>query len=161
MSLVQSRPSTRKLATIAVALAVSLVLSSCVLFRQGNEFAVGAETNRVNLVVYRAPSAALDQYSHASGTTAARNLLIDVTPSRISITGVYRTICLVNPTLCVGSLLLARQVVSWWRSDVRNRGDFHEALHEAKAERKCFAWTFVAFSGRNFTVKPSGNSGCR
>lgn len=161
MSLVQSRPSTRKLATIAVALAVSLVLSSCVLFRQGNEFAVGAESNRVNLVVFRAPSAALDHFSHTDGTTAARNLLIDVTPSHISISGVYGRICALNPPLCVGAVLLARQVVSWWRSDVRNRGDFHEALHEAKAENKCFAWTFVAYSGRNFTVKPSGNSGCR
>lgn len=161
MSLVQSRPSTRKLATIAVALAVSLVLSSCVLFRQGNEFAVGAESNRVNLVVYRTPSEALDTLIHAKGSTMARNLLVDVTPSTISISGVYGPICAINPPLCIGTVLLARQVVSWWKSDVRNRGDFHEAMHEANAENKCFAWTFVAFSGRNFTVKPSGNSGCR
>lgn len=157
-----STASGRAFAALAIALTGALLLSGCFVLRQDQEFAIGTESNRANLVIHRTYSASLDRdLIHGHGVQVARDVVLAASPSSFSLSGVYGRICWLNPALCIGVYALAHTVMSWWRSDVRGRGDFHEAMHEARVENKCFAWTFVAGSGRNFTVKPRGNSGCR
>lgn len=146
-----------------VALAASLLLSSCFVLIQGEMFAVGTESNRANLVVHRTYSRSLDLDGiHGIGVARTRQMVINATPSSFRIPLAARAMaCSLGVAGCVAQATLPGLVRSWWLNDVRYRGDFGEALHQARVENKCFAWTFVAISGRNFTVKPRGNSGCR
>ena len=68
-------------------------------------------------------------------------------------------LCSANPALCVAGDYVPDLVLSWFRSDVRNRSDFGTNLSSAAGLNECFAWTIVP--SRNFTEKPVGNSGCR
>jgi hypothetical protein len=150
----------RRLLALAMVVVASLLLSSCLVLHQGDGFAIGTETTRVNLVLFRNVTVLEDAVVHASGTSEARRQILAATPSSIHLSGsVMATICAVAGLLCLAAPTAARIVLSWWRSDVRNRSDFHEALHEGRAEDKCFAWTFAP--SRNFTVKSRGTSGCR
>ena len=145
------------------AVTAALLLSGCFVLTQNQTFAVGTESNRANLVIYEGVSEVIDNVAIHNGSVAiARQLVLDRTPSSFSIpTSVRVMACSLGVAGCVAQATLPGLVMSWWRSDVRNRGDFHEAVHQARVENKCFAWTFVALTGRNFTVKPHGNSGCR
>lgn len=156
------RPRT-KLAMGGVALIAAMLLSGCFVLVQNETFAIGTETNRANLVVYRDPSRFIEvNVIHTSGVTNARNVVIDHTPDRIDVPHSVRALaCAMGATSCVAVHLFPSVVRSQWVSDVRGRGDFHGAMYEAASGGRCFAWTFVAASGRNFTTKPVGNSGCR
>lgn len=144
---------------VAVALA-ALVLSSCLVLKQDQSFAIGTEAHRANLVVYVTQSTYLDHVRTLEGTTVARNTLLAATPTSISLPPAVMTVlCSANPALCVAGDYVPDLVLSWFRSDVRNRSDFANDLSSAARQQDCFAWTFVP--SRNFTTKPTGNSGCR
>jgi hypothetical protein len=139
---------------------VALLLSSCITLVQDDTFAIGTEGHRANLVIYVDPTHVLDQVRQGYGTTAARNLVLQQTPSSLRLPGaVLSLLCAANPALCVAGTYVPDLVLSWFRSDVRNRSDFGTNLASAASQQDCFAWTFVP--SRNFTEKPIGNSGCR
>ena len=152
--------SSRPLVAIVVALATALVATACLTLTSGRNYAIGFETNRANLVVHTAATQALYDIGRAHGTRAARDVLLAGTPTRIPITRTQRlAICGVSLLLCLSADQIGRTLVGWFRSDVRGRSDFWEALSAAGRNRRCFAWTFVP--RRNLTHKGLGTSGCR
>jgi hypothetical protein len=144
-----------------VALVLAVVLSSCFVLKQGETFAIGTETNRLNLVVYASATSVLDQVRAKDGTRAARDVVLAAAPDDLSLTTAQLAVaCAVGGAgLCAASHLVPGILLSWFKSDVRNRSDFGSDLAAAARQKDCFAWT--ALPGRNFTTKPSGNSGCR
>lgn len=160
---VASRRSVRQpLRLAAILVIVAVVATGCFTLIDNKNHGVGTETNRVNLVVYRKATNFLDDQVHRTSVSATRQLLVDVSPDKIRITTTQKAlVCtLIGGLVCLLTLdELMDVVLSWFKDDVRNRSDFHEALHEAKDEAKCFTWTFAP--SRNFTVKSNGTSGCK
>lgn len=152
----------RRRGSQALAVLLSMmVLSGCFVLKQGETFAIGTETNRLNLVVFVGPTAVLDQVRANDGTTAARNLVLDQSPKTLSLstTQLALACALGGASLCVAAYLIPGVLLSRFKSDVRNRSDFGGDLAAAARQDDCFAWT--ALPGRNFTTKPPRNSGCR
>lgn len=138
----------------------SMLASSCIVLVQDETFAIGTESHRANLVIYVDPTSILDQVRQQHGTTVARDLVLAQAPGSIRLPStVMAMLCAANPALCVAGSYVPNLVLSWFRSDVRNRSDFGTNLASAADQGDCFAWTFVP--SRNFTEKPIGNSGCR
>ncbi|MCU1497717.1 MAG: hypothetical protein JWM47_1670 [Acidimicrobiales bacterium] len=52
----QARPRGCGLAAIAVTVVMALLLSGCLIVRQGERFAIGTERNRVNAVIFTGTS---------------------------------------------------------------------------------------------------------
>lgn len=152
--------SSRPLVATVVALATALLATGCLTLTSGRNYAIGFETNRANLVVHTAASKALYDLGRAKGSQAARGALLSGTPDRIPISGAQRlAICAASAALCLSADHIGRMLVGWFRSDVRHRSDFWEALSTAGRNRRCFAWTFAP--RRNLTHKGLGTSGCR
>lgn len=145
---------------LAAAVVAALVSASCIVLVQNETFAVGTETNRANLVIYVDTTAVLEVVRVNAGTQKARDVVLARTPQHLHLPNKVMTLlCLVNTVLCAAGDRVPDIVLSWFRSDVRNRGDFGGNLADAARQGDCFAWTFVP--QRNFTEKPIGNSGCR
>jgi hypothetical protein len=146
---------------VAVLLAAFVaVTSSCIVLVQDDTFAIGTESYRANLVVYVETTSVLDWVRREHGTQVARDLVLSQTPPSLHLPGpVMAVLCGANPALCVAGDYVPDLVLSWFRSDVRNRSDFGTNLSSAASQGKCLAWTIVP--SRNFTEKPVGNSGCR
>jgi len=156
----RTRTSSRRFVAPIVALATALVATGCLTLTSGRNYAIGFETNRANLVVHTAASKALYDLGKAAGSQAARDALLQGTPDRIPISAAQRiAICGVSAFLCLSADQIGRTLVGWFRSDIRNRSDFWEAVSAAGRDRRCFAWTFVP--RRNLTHKGLGTSGCR
>lgn len=152
--------SSRPMVAALVALATALVATGCLTLTNGRNYAIGLETTRANLVIHTAASKALHEIGRSAGSSTARRMLVDATPSRIPISTAQRfALCTVSSALCLSADQIGRMLVGWFRSDVRNRGDFWEALSDAGRHRRCFAWTFAP--SRNLTHKGIGTSGCR
>lgn len=158
-----ARPWTRRrIQLIVVVVVIALTATGCFTLIDNKNHGVGTETNRVNVVVYRKATNFLDDQVHRTSVSATRQLLVDVSPDKIRISTAQKVlVCsLIGGLVCLLTLdELMDVVLSWFKDDVRNRSDFHEALHQAKGEAKCFAWTFAP--SRNFTVKSNGTSGCK
>jgi hypothetical protein len=146
---------------VAVLLAAFVaVTSSCIVLVQDDTFAIGTESYRANLVLYVETTDVLDVVRREYGTQVARDLVLSQAPPSLHLPGpVMAVLCGANPALCVAGDYVPDLVLSWFRSDVRNRSDFGTNLSSAAGQNKCFAWTIVP--SRNFTEKPVGNSGCR
>lgn len=145
-----------------IAIVAAVLLAGCLVLIQNNTFAIGTESNRANLVLHVGTTNVVHFIIDDQSVSAARNAVLAATPSSLSIPTAVRVIaCSLGVAGCVAQWLLPDLVMSWWKDDVRNRGDFAEAVDDAVASDDCFAWTFVAGSGRNFTHKPPGNSGCK
>ncbi|MCA8972845.1 MAG: hypothetical protein KDB21_13345 [Acidimicrobiales bacterium] len=150
----------RTVKAVGFGLLVAL-LSSCFVLKQTETFAIGTESTRLNLVVFVSPSNILDQVRVKDGTAAARKLVLAAAPDSLSLTSTQLALaCAVGgAALCAAAHLVPGVLLSWFKSDVRNRSDFGSDLKSAAAQKDCFAWTAVP--GRNFTTKPPGNSGCK
>lgn len=83
--------SGRRFVAVAVALVGALLLSGCFALRQGREFTVGDEPNRVSLVIHRPYTASLDETAvhDALHRAAAEDMCF--TWTFVSITGRYFT----------------------------------------------------------------------
>lgn len=148
------------LAAVAVGILAVLLLSSCLSVRQGKNFAIGTESNRANAVVFARASKDLTTIARLKGVRAARNTILALTPNKVRITPKQRLVmCAASPALCLSADLIGRTLISWFKSDIRHRGDFWEALNHAGRTGRCFAWTFAP--SRNLTHKGIGTSGCR
>lgn len=153
-------PSPRGLAALAVSLTMILVLGGCFVLREGRTYAIGAERNRVNVVIFQRPTAGLHDFGRSKGSTAARRLIISQVPRKFPISLRQRAlICAVSWSLCLSADRIGRTVASWFRADIRGRSDFWPALSRASRHRRCFAWTFIP--SRNLTDKGRGTAGCR
>ena len=151
---------TRRLVTAALLAVFMAFTSSCIVLVQDDTFAIGTESYRANLVVYVHTTEVLDLVRREYGTQAARDLVLSQTPPAITLPApVVVVLCAANTALCVAGDYVPNLVLSWFRSDVRNRSDFGTNLSSAAGQHKCFAWTIVP--SRNFTEKPVGNSGCQ
>lgn len=149
--------SRRPLAAVLLAVLVA-VTSSCIVLVQDDTFAIGTESHRANLVVYVETTEVLDTIRREHGTQLARDLVLSQAPPTLRLPGpVMAVLCGANPALCVAGDYVPDLVLSWFRSDVRNRGDFGTNLASAAAQNDCFAWTIVP--SRNFTEKsdPAGH----
>ncbi|WP_426571791.1 hypothetical protein [Aquihabitans sp. McL0605] len=145
---------------VAGLLVLTLFGTGCFRMVNTKTYAVGLETNRANLVIHTASTNGLYRIGKAGGPTVSRSVVLSQTPSKIPITVKQRAaICVVNLALCASADQIGRTLVSWFKSDIRNRGDFWEALSYAGQHGRCFAWTFAP--SRNLTHKGVGTSGCK
>lgn len=145
---------------LALCSALAIATTGCFVLRDGRNHGIGTETNRANLVVYRVATDFLHQKGRADGVAASRKLLLDATPDTIAVTKAERAaICALSVALCLTAPQIGRTLVSWFRSDIRTRSDYWEALTQARSRGRCFAWTFLP--SRNLTHKGVGTAGCR
>lgn len=156
---------------VAVSCVLVLVAAGCFRLVDNRSHGVGAEYvsspfggyTRLNVVVYRkATRWVYDEKAVKESYRAARNIFIAVSPDKFKLSTSEKAVaCLfLGPLGCtLGLDQVGRIVLSGWKADLRNRGDFNESLRDAARGNRCFAWTFVP--ERNFTTKPNGNSGCR
>ena len=159
---VPSRSTTRSVRRPLTALLVvlSLAASGCFALIDQRNSGVGVEANRVNVVVYKTATKFLYDLGRQKGSGAARQLVLAGTPKRIEISTSQRlAICALSPALCLSADQIGRTIVNWFRSDIRSRADFWEALSAAGSQHRCFAWTFLP--SRNLTHKGTGTAGCR
>jgi hypothetical protein len=153
-------PASKPLGVVVMLATITLLTTGCFALTSERNHGIGVEANRANLVVYTVATDHLYNEGQAKGSRHARQLLIDATPSRIPITRLQRAaICTLSVPLCISADLIGRTLISWFKSDIRNRGDFWEALSYASTHDRCFAWTFVP--RRNLTHKGRGTAGCR
>ncbi len=145
---------------LAAALLLTVALASgCFRLVERETFAIGAETNRVNLVVHTKASKALYDIARMHGTATARSIVVSQTPPTVSISRLQKaTLCGFSVALCLSADQIGRTLVSWFKSDIRHRSDFWEALSSAGRSGRCFTWTVVP--SRNLTHKGLGTSGC-
>ena len=150
----------QQIVLLALVAVISVLATGCFTFRQNKTYAIGTEANRANIVVHVVPTHQLVDLAQAKGYRAARNAVASQVPSRIEIRRIERAaICAVSLALCLSADQIGRMIASWFKDDIRNRGDFREALDAADARNRCFAWTFVP--RRNLTHKGVGTSSCR
>lgn len=153
-------PHLRPRTVLVIALASTMLLAACFTLKKGETYAIGFERNRANLVVYTDATKVIYTIARDQGSATARRFLLDQAPSSIPISRAERlAICAVSIPLCLGADALGRVLLSWFRHDIRSRGDFWEAVSQAMHGRRCFAWTFLP--RRNLTHKGIGTSGCR
>ncbi len=144
---------------VALTLIMALLTTGCFSMRQGETFAVGTERNRANVVIFTKPSKFLAAYGQKHGSRSARKLILSQTPNKVRITAKQRAaICVISVALCLSADLIGRRIISWFKSDIRNRADFWPPLHHAGKANRCFTWTFAP--SRNLTHKGIGTSGC-
>jgi hypothetical protein len=145
---------------LALCTVLALAASGCFVLKDGRNHGIGTETNRANLVVYRKATNFLHQKGKVDGVAASRQLLLAATPESISISRAQRAaICAISVGLCLTAPQIGRTLVSWFRTDVRTRSDYWEALSQARSRGRCFAWTFAP--SRNLTHKGVGTAGCK
>lgn len=158
----RDRRPRRTLVACAVTLIGAVLLSGCFALRQGREFTVGSEPNRVSLVIHRPYAASLDDVAfHDFDEETGRQTILGASPATIDVSDVYDQVCGLDQRLCIGPEALSELVTTWWRADVQQRPELHDALHQARTEDMCLAWTFVSITGRYFTTKPRGTAGCQ
>ena len=141
-------------------LAIAFLTSSCFVLVNGANHGIGMERNRANVVVYKTATNYLYDRGLKEGPAESRRILIGAVPVKLKITTTQRAaICLISIALCLSVDAIGRTLVSWFKSDIRHRGDFWEALTDAATRHHCFAWTFVP--SRNLTHKGTGTAGCK
>ena len=153
-------PRTRGFALVPLVLALSILTSGCFALIDQRNSGIGMEANRANVLVYKKATRFLYEQGAQHGSARARRFVLDATPDRIKVSTAQRVaICAISPGLCLSTDQIGRMIVSWFRSDIRNRSDFWEALSYAGRHDRCFAWTFIP--SRNLTHKGTGTAGCR
>lgn len=152
--------SSRPLVAVLVALATALVATGCLTLTSGRNYAVGFETTRANVVILKKATNYLYGEGRKHGSAKSREILLGATPDSIPISTAQRAvICSLSLALCLSANHIGRTIVGWFKSDIRHRSDFWEALSYAGRHDRCFAWTFIP--SRNLTHKGTGTSGCR
>ena len=98
--------ASRRLSRLAVrrtagVVALCLVLSSCFVLKQNETFAIGTETNRLNLVIFVDWTGVLDEYRVQNGSTKTRNLVLEQTPQSISLSAGQKALaCTLSAAAC-------------------------------------------------------------
>lgn len=154
------RRAARRVETLAITMALSLLATGCFSLMNNRNHGIGLEANRANLVVYKAATNYLYGRGAAHGTHEAREILVRAAPPKFEITLKQRAaMCTISPVLCLSADKIGRTLISWFKSDIKHRSDFWEALAYAGRHDRCFAWTFIP--RRNLTHKGTGTAGCR
>ena len=154
-------PTARRRSATCASLLLSLgLLTGCFTLVDGRNYAIGTETTRANVVVHTVATKFLYGRGVAKGAGESRTILLAAIPDKIAISKPLRlAICGVSVALCLSADQIGRTLVSWFKSDIRTRGDFWESLRSAGRDGRCFAWTFTP--SRNLTTKGVGTSGCK
>lgn len=149
----------RRIGLITTAVLLTFAMSGCFRLVNTQTYAVGLETNRANLVIHTNSTRVLYELGKGGGVGVSRDILLGQVPSKIPITTKQRAvICAASAALCMSADQIGRTIVSWFKSDLRNRGDYWESLSYAGRNGRCFTWTFAP--ARNLTHKAIGTSGC-
>jgi len=155
----RGRP-TRIRGVLPAILVMSVLMSGCFALTDERNHGIGLERNRANVLVYKRATRFLYDQGAAHGSAKARQILLDAAPDKIKISATQRiAICAVSASLCLTADQIGRVIVGWFRSDIRSRSDFWEALSYAGRNDRCLAWTFAP--SRNLTHKDDGVAGCR